>query len=124
MDPIPLLTGKHIVLGVTGSIAAYKAADLASKLTQAGALVDVIVTEAFRERLANSGLQGIRFAEVWKERVVKLDWRSWDLEADDPAMYPAGKSVSDGPCITKLQPIFAKFEARSPTVAAELAKCV
>jgi phosphopantothenoylcysteine decarboxylase / phosphopantothenate---cysteine ligase len=46
MDKIALLTGKRIVLGVTGSIAAYKAADLASKLTQAGALVDVIVTEA------------------------------------------------------------------------------
>ena len=29
--------GKHILLGVTGSIAAYKAADIASKLTQAGA---------------------------------------------------------------------------------------
>ncbi len=37
---------KHILLGVTGSIAAYKAADLASKLTQAGALVDVIFTNA------------------------------------------------------------------------------
>lgn len=34
--------GKHIILGITGSIAAYKAADLASKLTQQGALVDVI----------------------------------------------------------------------------------
>jgi len=37
---------KHILLGVTGSIAAYKAADLASKLTQSGALVDVILTAA------------------------------------------------------------------------------
>ena len=36
--------GKRILLGVTGSIAAYKAADIASKLTQAGALVDVILT--------------------------------------------------------------------------------
>jgi phosphopantothenoylcysteine decarboxylase/phosphopantothenate--cysteine ligase len=41
-----ILSGKHILLGVTGSIAAYKAADLASKLTQAGAIVDVILTEA------------------------------------------------------------------------------
>ena len=41
-----VLTGKHILLGVTGSIAAYKAADLASKLTQAGAQVDVILTTA------------------------------------------------------------------------------
>ncbi|MCX6066360.1 MAG: bifunctional phosphopantothenoylcysteine decarboxylase/phosphopantothenate--cysteine ligase CoaBC [Chloroflexi bacterium] len=39
-----ILSGKHILLGVTGSIAAYKAADLASKLTQQGALVDVILT--------------------------------------------------------------------------------
>jgi phosphopantothenoylcysteine decarboxylase/phosphopantothenate--cysteine ligase len=37
---------KRITLGVTGSIACYKAADLASKLTQAGALVDIILTEA------------------------------------------------------------------------------
>jgi phosphopantothenoylcysteine decarboxylase/phosphopantothenate--cysteine ligase len=39
-----VFSGKHIILGVTGSIAAYKAADLASKLTQQGALVDVIFT--------------------------------------------------------------------------------
>jgi len=40
------LKDKRILLGVTGSIAAYKAADLASKLTQAGAHVDVILTGA------------------------------------------------------------------------------
>src|SRR3972149_6413629 len=40
------ITGKHLLVGVTGSIAAYKAADLASKLTQAGAQVDVILTAA------------------------------------------------------------------------------
>ncbi len=36
---------KHILLGVTGSIAVYKAADLASKLTRAGAQVDVLLTQ-------------------------------------------------------------------------------
>jgi phosphopantothenoylcysteine decarboxylase/phosphopantothenate--cysteine ligase len=41
-----IFADKHIVLGVTGSIAAYKAADLASKLTQQGALVDVVLTSA------------------------------------------------------------------------------
>ncbi len=40
------LSGRHIVLGVTGSIAAYKAADLASKLRQAGATVEVVMTTA------------------------------------------------------------------------------
>jgi phosphopantothenoylcysteine decarboxylase/phosphopantothenate--cysteine ligase len=39
------LRNRHIALGITGSIAAYKAADLASKITQAGAQVDVLMTE-------------------------------------------------------------------------------
>lgn len=46
MEPITLLQNKRILLGVTGSIACYKAVDLASRLTQAGALVDVIMTKA------------------------------------------------------------------------------
>ena len=40
------LEGRHIALGVTGSISAYKAADLASKLRQAGATVEVVMTPA------------------------------------------------------------------------------
>lgn len=40
------LQGRHIVLGVTGSISCYKAADLASKLRQAGAAVEVVMTPA------------------------------------------------------------------------------
>ena len=41
-----MLTNKTIVLGITGGIAAYKAADIASKLTQAGARVEVVMTES------------------------------------------------------------------------------
>ncbi|MBN1191122.1 MAG: bifunctional phosphopantothenoylcysteine decarboxylase/phosphopantothenate--cysteine ligase CoaBC [Dehalococcoidales bacterium] len=44
-----MLSDKNIVLGVTGGIAAYKAADLASKLAQAGARVRVIMTHASLE---------------------------------------------------------------------------
>ncbi len=44
-----MLAEKTVVLGVTGGIAAYKAADLASKLTQAGASVNVIMTESAME---------------------------------------------------------------------------
>jgi phosphopantothenoylcysteine decarboxylase/phosphopantothenate--cysteine ligase len=40
-----VLRDKSIVLGVTGSIAAYKAAELASQLTQAGAKVTAVLTE-------------------------------------------------------------------------------
>ena len=39
------LENKRIVLGVTGAVPAFKAVDLASGLTQNGALVDVILSE-------------------------------------------------------------------------------
>ena len=38
--------GKRVLLGVSGSIAAYKAIDIASKLTQAGAIVNVLMSPA------------------------------------------------------------------------------
>ena len=41
-----MLAKKTIVLGITGSIAAYKAANIASQLTQAGARVEVVMTES------------------------------------------------------------------------------
>ncbi|EFH90911.1 bifunctional phosphopantothenoylcysteine decarboxylase/phosphopantothenate--cysteine ligase CoaBC [Ktedonobacter racemifer] len=44
-----MLLNRHIVLGVCGGIACYKAVDLASKLQQAGAKVDVIMTEHAEE---------------------------------------------------------------------------
>ncbi len=51
--------GKHIILGVTGSIAAYKAADLASKLTQQGALVDVILTTGAKKFITPLTFQSV-----------------------------------------------------------------
>jgi phosphopantothenoylcysteine decarboxylase/phosphopantothenate--cysteine ligase len=68
---IPLLARRRILLGVTGSIAAYKAADLASQLTQAGALVDVVLSEAaqrFISPLTFSSVTGRRSytdADLW-----------------------------------------------------------
>jgi phosphopantothenoylcysteine decarboxylase / phosphopantothenate---cysteine ligase len=53
------LAQKNIILGVTGSIAAYKAADVASKLTQAGALVDVILTPAALEFISPLTFQSV-----------------------------------------------------------------
>ncbi len=44
--------GHRVLLGVTGSIAVYKAVDLASKLSQAGAMVDVLMTPSAMEFVA------------------------------------------------------------------------
>jgi len=69
-EPIPLLHGKHLILGVTGSIAAYKAADLASKLTQVGALVDVILTEAAQRFVTPLTFQALTgrpvYTDLWQ----------------------------------------------------------
>lgn len=49
LPPNEPLTGKQVVLGVTGGIAAYKAADFTSKLVQLGADVHVVLTDGARE---------------------------------------------------------------------------
>lgn len=69
MEPITVLSGKRVLLGVSGSIACYKAVDLASKLTQAGALVDVILTESaarFVSALAFRSVTGrMAYSDMW-----------------------------------------------------------
>ena len=54
-----MLNDKTIVLGITGSIAAYKAADIASRLTKEGAKVEVVMTEAATWFIAPLTLSGI-----------------------------------------------------------------
>ncbi len=64
-ETITLLQNKHIVLAVTGSIAAYKAADLASKLTQEGAWVDVVMTEAAERFVTSLTFQSVTGRPVY-----------------------------------------------------------
>lgn len=61
------LAGKRIVLGVCGSIASYKAADVASKLVQAGALVDVVLTDAAQKFLAPLTFRGLTRRPVYTD---------------------------------------------------------
>ncbi|MCY3543449.1 MAG: bifunctional phosphopantothenoylcysteine decarboxylase/phosphopantothenate--cysteine ligase CoaBC [Chloroflexi bacterium] len=61
--PNPLVN-RRIALGVTGSIACYKAVDLASKLTQVGVLVDVIMTREACQFLTPLTFQSITHRPV------------------------------------------------------------
>lgn len=65
------VAGKVIVLGITGSIAAYKAADLASKLRQLGAEVHPVMTEGAKRFITPLTLEAVshqRVAhELWSE---------------------------------------------------------
>ena len=54
-----IYTGKRILLGVSGGIAAYKAAELARRLICAGARVKVVMTAAAREFVAPLTFQAL-----------------------------------------------------------------
>jgi len=77
---------KKIILGVTGSIAAYKAADLASGLTKAGHSVTAVMTADAREFVTPLVLQTLS-----KNPVVtgfsdeKENWRPGHIELADSA---------------------------------------
>ncbi|MBI3979885.1 MAG: bifunctional phosphopantothenoylcysteine decarboxylase/phosphopantothenate--cysteine ligase CoaBC [Chloroflexi bacterium] len=61
---VPVLIDKHVVLGVTGSIAAYKAIELASRLVQAGARVDVVMTAAAQQFVTPLSFQSLTHRPV------------------------------------------------------------
>ncbi|MYE45279.1 MAG: bifunctional phosphopantothenoylcysteine decarboxylase/phosphopantothenate--cysteine ligase CoaBC [Chloroflexi bacterium] len=66
--PAPL-SGRMIVLGVTGSIAAFKAVDVTSRLVQAGATVEVVMTEAATKFIGPLTFRGITgrepYVDLW-----------------------------------------------------------
>ena len=77
---------KTIILGVTGSIAAYKAADLTSLLVQAGAQVRIVMTEAATRIIAPITLQTLSRSpvsvDIWDE---EKGWQPGHIELADAA---------------------------------------
>src|SRR5680860_747580 len=67
------LRDRRIVLGVTGGIAAYKAAELASILVQAGAVVNVVMTGGARQFI-----QPLTFEGLTQRRVFSEVYEGWD----------------------------------------------
>ena len=69
------LTGKRILLGVTGGIAAYKAAELVRLLVKAGADVRVAMTEAATRFIGTTTMQALSGQPVWTDL--------WDARVND-----------------------------------------
>ncbi|WP_018921305.1 bifunctional phosphopantothenoylcysteine decarboxylase/phosphopantothenate--cysteine ligase CoaBC [Salsuginibacillus kocurii] len=88
----------NVLLGVTGGIAAYKAAALASKLTQAGAHVRVIMTEGAEHFVTPLTFQALTrhtvytdtYAEKEPDKVAHVDLADW---ADVVVIAPATANV-------------------------------
>ena len=70
-DPLEL-AGKHIVLGLSGGIACYKAAELCRALIKSGATVQVVMTEAAAQFITPVTMQALSnrpvFTSQWDER--------------------------------------------------------
>lgn len=73
-----MLKEKNIVLGVTGGIAVYKAADLVSRLVKKGYNVDVIMTEAAEEFLNSLTFQTMSNNPVYRDMFQNV--KNYDVE--------------------------------------------
>ncbi len=86
------LHGARVLLGVTGGIAAYKAAPLARLLVQAGAEVDVVLTRGAARFVGAATFEGITGrtvgAEVWED-VAGGTHVALGRAADVAVVYPA-----------------------------------
>ncbi|MBI1881267.1 MAG: bifunctional phosphopantothenoylcysteine decarboxylase/phosphopantothenate--cysteine ligase CoaBC [Chloroflexi bacterium] len=67
MPTIKVLQDKQIILGVTGGIAAYKAAAVCSQLVQADTLVDVVMTEAAQKFVTPLTFQALTHRPVYTD---------------------------------------------------------
>ena len=89
-----MLQGKHIVLGITGSIAAYKACMIVRLLVKQGAQVQVVITEAGKEFITPLTLSTLTQKPVISEFFSRRDgtWHSHvdlGLWADAMLIAPA-----------------------------------
>lgn len=80
------LAGKNVVLGITGSIAAYKAAELASQLRKKGAEVFPVMTSAAQRFITPLTLQAVArhpvATDLWAE---ENGWQAGHVELADKA---------------------------------------
>ncbi len=95
-----MLLNKHIVVGICGGIASYKAVELVSHLQQAGALVDVILTEH-----AEEFVRPLTFATVSHRPVYSDLWE------------PSGKAAETHIALAEEAELLAVVPATAHTIA-------
>ncbi|MFB6249960.1 MAG: bifunctional phosphopantothenoylcysteine decarboxylase/phosphopantothenate--cysteine ligase CoaBC [Salinibacter sp.] len=108
----PDLSGRHLLLGVTGSIAAYKAAPLVRRLTEAGAAVRVLMTPSAERFVSPLTLGTLSEGEVLTELFPENEEGSWtkhvtlgewaDLFVVAPATAQTTAKLAHGFCDTML----------------------
>ena len=117
------LAGRHIVLGLTGGIACYKAAELTRELVKAGATVQVVMTEAAEHFIGAVTLQALSnrpvFTSQWDAREANnMAHINLTREADAILVAPASADF-----IAKLAQGRADELLSLACLARPLAKC-
>jgi phosphopantothenoylcysteine decarboxylase / phosphopantothenate---cysteine ligase len=95
------LAGKHIVLGLSGGIACYKAAELCRALIKAGATVQVVMTEAAEQFITPVTLQALSGRPVYTSQ--------WDSREDNNMAHINLSRESDAILVA---PMSADFMAK------------
>ena len=108
-----MLTGKKILLGITGSIAAYKTAILTRLLIKAGAEVKVIMTPAARDFISpltlstlskNAVLTDLANNDSWSNHVMLGRWA--DIMLIAPASCNTIAKMASGACDNLLMAVY------------------
>ena len=121
------LAGKRILLGVSGSIAAYKAADLCSQLSKSGAEIHVVLTPhaaqfigapTFRALTDNPVLTDV-FDEPYAQRIAHIDLaQSADLVLVAPASANVMAKMAHGIADDLLTTCLLATPTRTPLLVA------
>ena len=92
------LAGRHVVLGLSGGVACYKAAELARELVKAGATVQVVMTEAAGQFITPVTMQALSgrpvYTSAWDERADnRMAHINLTREADAVLVAPASADL-------------------------------
>ncbi len=91
-----IFTGKNIVVGVSGSIASYKAPELVRSLQKKGANVRVVMTPSAKEfvgELTFKALTNFQVLSDWKDGETGLEHIYWARWADSFVIAPASANT-------------------------------
>lgn len=125
-----MLDNLNILLGVTGGVAAYKAVDLAGKLTSAGAGVKTVMTEAACRLVGPKSFEAVTqsavFTTMWStpeeyqiSHIALVDWA--DVIVVAPATANILGKIANGICDDMLSTILCACWPLVESAAALLA---
>ena len=123
------LSGKKILIGITGGIAAYKTCELIRKLIKLGAEVKAVMTPSAREFITETTVRTLTRNQVYSEQFHIENWQpehinlaeNSDLLVIAPASANTIGKIANGICDNLLTSLVAAF--KKPVIIAPAMNC-